>query len=159
MTNAIKVFLPEAGELRVTEPSGVLHADLSSDGVITFRISSGEQGPPGPYDIRSREIDSSPNTVIDYALGAFQSINVIGDIGTIDVLNWPPPGKAARLILELRQTSAFQIAAWPEGTRWVEGVRPVLTVGAGSTDLVVLTTGTAGDVVFGNVVGQNYQPE
>jgi len=101
---------------------------------------------------------------IDYQLGcvdvistSYQNLVLDQDVASLSVVGWPRFGVEAKLILQITNNGAFAINGWPAGTKWVGGVPPTVTQGAGSKDIVVLTTPDGGQTIFGNIVGQNYQ--
>lgn len=105
-------------------------------------------------------IASGGPVVIDYAKGTFQNLILAANVTALSIINWPKNAKTGRLILKVTNTGAFHInaAAWPATTEWVNGGNPpVITQGAGSIDLLVLVSGSAGQEIFGNVAGQNYK--
>lgn len=158
-TGQITIQNPEGDVIRVSAGEELAPVAVFGDQseLLSVRISVAEQGPPGPYDINVHVVtEGEGDIVIDYSQGGFQTLTLTGNVDSIAVAHWPPPGKAARLILEVRNGGSFQIATWPEGTLWPEGDPPTFTTGANACDLIVLTTGTAGERIFGNVVGQNY---
>lgn len=120
-------------------------------------LSPSAQGPPGSQELKVFELTSSTNTVVDYAKGTWQHLTLIGNVSSLEVVNWPDAGKAARLVLQIENTGAFNIENWPVGTRWPDsGAVPILTPGAGATDLIVLSTGSGGAPIFGSVAGQDF---
>jgi hypothetical protein len=100
-------------------------------------------------------VATGANVTIDYSKGTFQQLILSADVTSLTVINWPPTGKTGRLILQITNTGNFSIAGW-QNTEWTGGVAPTITQGAGKKDIVVLTTGSAGTEVFGNIVGQDY---
>jgi hypothetical protein len=127
------------------------------DDDIQILLSAAEQGPPGSQELKVHEVVSTDITEIDYAKGEWQVLSLQTDISQLNVVNWPPAGKAARLVLEINNTGGFSIEAWPANTRWVDGP-PAITLGAGKDDLIVLSTGNGGAKIFGSVVGQDFTP-
>lgn len=136
------------------------------DGIdFTMDAGDGDQGGSDIMDV-SVEIRSAldvPQIVasgaaitIDYAKGTFQNLILAADVTEMTVVNWPRSGKTGRLILQITNTGAFKVHSWPLGTVWSDGAAPYITQGAGKRDIVVLTTATSGDPIFGNIVGQNY---
>ena len=105
--------------------------------------------------MKTKQVSGVADTVIDYTDGPWQVLTLTENVTTLEVVNWPPSGKAARLVLEIINTGSFSIAGWPANTRWA-GAPPVVTTGAGAEDIVVLSTGTGGAKIFGSVVGQNF---
>jgi hypothetical protein len=100
-------------------------------------------------------VATGANVTIDYAKGTFQQLILSADVTSLDVINWPSTGKTGRLILQVLNTGSFTISGW-QNTEWVGGVAPTITQGAGKKDIVVLTTGSGGTEIFGNIVGQDY---
>ena len=137
---------------------------------IDMRVSAGENEDPLTMLDVSIEIASAQDypqivasggpVVIDYAKGTFQNLILASSIADLSIINWPKNQKTGRLILKVTNTGNFDIAptAWPAGTIWVEGNEPSITPGAGKVDLLVLVSGTAGAEIFGNIIGQDYQP-
>jgi hypothetical protein len=136
---------------------------------IDFTIASITEDPNDMFDV-STEIRSAMDTpqivagggsvVIDYAKGTFQNLILAANVTALSIINWPRNSKTGRVILKVTNTGSYFIAAaaWPAGTEWVGGSAPTITVGAGSIDLLVLVSGSAGAEIFGNIAGQNYKP-
>ncbi|WP_454626941.1 hypothetical protein [Bradyrhizobium cenepequi] len=100
-------------------------------------------------------VATGASVVMDYAKGTFQQLILSANVTSISVTNWPATGKTGRLIIQVTNTGSFSATGW-QNTDWAGGTEPTVTQGAGAKDLVVLTTGTHGTEIFGNVVGQNY---
>jgi hypothetical protein len=94
-------------------------------------------------------------TTIDWTAGELQTVTLTGN-ASFSVINWPATGALAKLVLQIKNTGAFNVTGWPSGTVWPGGVPPVITSGAGKTDVVVLMTPDAGATVLGSIVGQDY---
>lgn len=99
---------------------------------------------------------------IDYQRGvqdtletSYQQLILDATIAALSVTGWPRFGVNAKLILQITNTGSFGITAWP-GVVWASGSLPVITVGAGKRDIVILTSPDSGATIFGNVVGQDY---
>lgn len=126
------------------------------DDELQLVMSVSAQGPPGSQELRVNEVASATNTVIDYAKGSWQHLTLVGNVNSLSVSNWPPSGKAARLVLQITNTGSFAINGWPPGTLWPNGAPPIITPGAGKQDLVVLSSGSGGSPIFGSVAGQDF---
>jgi hypothetical protein len=102
---------------------------------------------------------TSSEVEINYARGFFQKLILQANVTSITIRNWPRIGRTGRLILQIEQTGNFTIApeAW-QNTQWPNGGGdfPVITLGAGAIDLVVLATVNNGTNVLGNLIGQEY---
>jgi hypothetical protein len=100
---------------------------------------------------------------IDYARGTTQKLILAANVPQLNVINWPGGNRTGRLILIITNTGNFAIApnAWPLGsggapTFWTNDQPPVITLGAGKRDIIVLTSVTGAQEIYGSVVGQNY---
>jgi hypothetical protein len=93
-------------------------------------------------------------TTIDWTAGEVQVVTLNGN-SSLSISNWPASG-LAKLVLQINNTGAFNVTAWPSGTVWPGGTVPVITSGANKTDVFVLMTHNGGSTIFGNVIGQNY---
>ena len=131
-------------DLQVTAVDGEDESDIMD---VTLEIRSAMDMP---------QIVGNGAVVIDYAKGTFQNLILAGNISSITVKNWPRNGKTGRLILQTTNTGFFT-ANWPVGTQWSEGIVGFVTPGAGKRDIFVFTTATEGAVIFGNIVGRDYQ--
>ncbi len=107
------------------------------------------------FAVRQTIASGGPVT-IDYERGTFQMLTLAADIGAMNVVNWPAPGKTGRLVLQITNAGNLAINAWPAGTVWSAGNPPTITLGANKRDVVVLTTQDAGATIFGALVGQDY---
>lgn len=87
---------------------------------------------------------------------SYQKLTLDQNVAALSVVGWPRFGINAKLVLEITNVGSFAISGWPAGTRWVGGSMPIITVGAGKRDIVILTTPDGGTTIFGNVVGQDY---
>lgn len=133
-----------------------MNMNLVDPDLFEIVISENEQGPPGSYAMKVKDVASSPNVILDYLDGPWQVLTLTSDVTTLEVVNWPPAALAGRLVLEIINTGSFGIAGWPANTRWVDGAPPVVSQGAGKEDVIVLSTGTGGAKIFGSIVGQDF---
>lgn len=124
---------------------------LSAIGPTYLRgAPQGLRGPagPDPWLDPVQVISAAGPLAINYALGKHVRLTLTGDV-TLSVTNWPPMDRIARLTLEIQNTGAFGIT-WPT-VLWPGGLEPTLT--ASGTDIVILSTTTAGAVVYGFPAG------
>lgn len=116
------------------------------------------RGPaPDPWLEPIQTIDASGDVVIDYSLGKHCVLNVIGDIDTISVTNWPVPGRIARLTLEFINTGPYGVTSWDSSIMWPGGAVPDITQGPNRRDRVILSTTDGGAVVYGDSIGFDYR--
>lgn len=119
---------------------------------VTMEISSALDTP--------QTVATGAAVQIDYSKGTFQQLILAANVTSLTVINWPPTGKTGRLILQITNTGNYSIAGWLNTANgpveWVGGIAPSITQGAGKKDIVVLTSGSNGSDIFGNIVGQDY---
>lgn len=95
-------------------------------------------------------------TTIDRRNGEYQKVSLTAN-ATIAVSNWPASGLWARLVLDISNTGAFNITAWPTGSIYAGGTAPTITSGAGKRDKIILDTSDGGTTVFVSIAGQDYR--
>ena len=122
----------------------------------------GPQGAPGPEGPDPwldpiQDITASGAVVIDYALGKHVRLNLSGDVTSFTVIGWPAPNRIARLTLEILNTGAFGILAWPPGTLWQAGSVAQITRGLGARDRIILSTTDAGTNIYADPIGFDYR--
>lgn len=86
----------------------------------------------------------------------YHRITLAATVTAVTLVGWPPDGEFGRIQLEIRNTGAFSISGWPASVRWVNGVPPSVTSGAGKKDIFVLWSTDGGTIVYGAIVGQNF---
>jgi hypothetical protein len=157
--------------IRVPRLSPILISWVSSQPVRFVAVAPASTtfsivGTPGPRGERGPDPWLDPVQVIaheggpleiDYAAGKHVRLTMEGDVDELTVVNWPAENRIARLTLEVMSTGSFQVGEWPAGTLWPLGVAPVLTVGPGAHDLIILTTTDGGATILGCPVGYNFQ--
>jgi Collagen triple helix repeat (20 copies) len=94
-------------------------------------------------------------TTINWANGEVQQVSLTAN-ATIAVSNWPASGNWAKLVLQIANTGAFNITAWPAGTLWPGGTLPTITSGSGKKDVIILATPDGGTTIYGSIAGQDY---
>lgn len=127
----------------------------------TGPVPSGITYIPGPagddgYEVPIQTVAASGAVTLDYSLGRHVVLNLVGNVSSISVSNWPDTGNLARLSIEVRNTGAYDISAWPAGTKWAFGAPPTITPGAGKIDVVALTTTDAGSSLVGYFIGKDF---
>jgi hypothetical protein len=95
-------------------------------------------------------------TTLDRNAGEVLNVSLNGN-STFSVINWPPSGVWAKLVLLITNAGAFNVTAWPSGTIWPGGTAPTITSGSGKRDCIILMTGNAGATVWGSIAGQDYR--
>ena len=95
------------------------------------------------------------SVTLDRNNGEVQRVQLTGNV-TLSVTNWPASGQLGRLVLEIQNTGAYNITAWPSGTIWPGGVAPTVTSGSGKKDIIILMSFDGGTTIYGSAAGQNY---
>ena len=93
---------------------------------------------------------------INFALGRSVSLSLQGNT-QISVINWPSAAYEGSLVLNITNTGAFTITAWPSGSRAGNGVSPTIAAGAGAKTSIVLRTNDGGATVFVDQIAYAYQ--
>jgi predicted ribosomally synthesized peptide with SipW-like signal peptide len=91
---------------------------------------------------------------ISRANGEWQRFSVTGNVTTNPITGWPTGAQAARLVLEIVNTSGYTWDWSGAGVLFPGGLKPVLT--PNGKDVVVLLSFNNGATVYGNSVGQAY---
>ena len=76
-------------------------------------------------------ITATGSLALDRANGEVQRLSLTGNVTAFTVANWPATDQLGRLVLEIQNTGAYNIAAWPTGTKWPGGTAPTITSGLG----------------------------
>lgn len=133
-----------------THPSDTSRAPLASPvftGVVSYVRATA---------VVPTTVTATGATTVNYQNGEVQKISLTGN-ATLSVSNWPASGNFAKLVLDIVNTGAFNITAWPTGTIWAGAAgAPTITSGSGKHDVIVLTTLDGGTTILGNIVGQNF---
>ena len=125
----------------------------------TFVRSAGVQGPIGPDGWQipiQRIVAPGPNLTIDYSEGKHVSLTLTGNVTNFNVIGWPDEDHLARLTIEINNTGDFDIV-WPDWITWSYGDAFVLTKGAGTFDMIALTTVDGGPPVRGHIIGAAHE--
>lgn len=101
------------------------------------------------------QIDVSGNVLLNFNNGECQRLSVIGTVTDLAISNFGTSGRMSKITLEVWNAGAYGFA-FPTGTKWTDGLAPVLTPTAGAKDIFTLFTFDGGATVYGNVIGQNY---
>lgn len=147
-----------AGTLAATSLAGDSDVTITSPAIGQVLVYNGSEW------VNSNKADlpagsllsSSGSLALDRANGEVQRLSLTGNVTAFTVANWPAAGQLGRLVLEVQNTGAYNITAWPSGTKWPGGTAPTVTSGSGKKDLFVLMTFDGGTTIYGSVGGQNY---
>ena len=91
--------------------------------------------------------DVSGTFIIDYSLGQFQKMNVVGDITSLNVINWPSSTTLGRLALYITLSTTYNID-WSWITGWAAS--PSAPVLDATLNELIFTTVDGGSVVIGH---------
>ena len=104
----------------------------------------------------SQSVTSGAGTLtIDVAAGFNVDLSLTGNISGFNISNWPAAGKLGKLTINITNSGAYNITAWPGTTRWPGGVAPTITSGSNKRDTIVLTSSDGGSTFRGYVAAQN----
>jgi len=103
-----------------------------------------------------QDVTATGSLNIDHNAGEAVNMSLTGDVTSFAVSNWPASGRLGRLVLNVNNTGAYNITAWPTGTKWPSGVAPTITSGAGKKDCIILHTYDGGTTIWGSIAGQDY---
>jgi len=139
--------------LKSSQPASARLSLIASPG------PQGAQGPegPDPWLEPIQDIEAMGALIINYARGKHVRLNLIGDVTSFSVINWPPPNRIARLTLEILNGGDFGILAWPPGTLWQSGSVAQITRGEGARDRLILSTTDAGATLYADPIGFDYR--
>lgn len=132
-------------------------ARLLSLGIITtnadgtYSASNTAGSPLGPTI--QRLASASGAVTLNYTLGRYAVLNVVGNITAIGVIGWPSSLYFGTMTMDVTNTGAYTIT-WPAGIKWAYGLPPVLT--NNGRDIFMLSTTDSGAHVVGSVIGQDY---
>ncbi|MTI74735.1 MAG: hypothetical protein FH747_13935 [Stenotrophomonas sp.] len=80
---------------------------------------------------------SSGNVALDCSLGDYFKLAPTANVTGWTITNVPP---ACSLMIELTQDSTAHTIAWPSSFKWAGGAPGAVSTGAGTTDLLAMTT-------------------
>ena len=176
LTDGPGLFTGHGNEFLVVDPTGTtLQYATAADvgGYLSFyslsdvTITSALTGQPivwsGSHWVNSSKVDlpcgsltaHTGSVTLDRSNGEVQRVQLTGNV-TLSVTNWPAAGQMGRLVLEMQNTGAYNITAWPSGTIWPGGVAPTITSGSGKKDIIILMSFDGGTTIYGSAAGQNY---
>jgi hypothetical protein len=99
---------------------------------------------------------SGTSLSIDMSLGSDVALSLASTISVaFAITNWPASGTLGRVVLDISNTGAYNISAWPTGTIWQDGTAPTITSGNGKKDTILLTSSDGGASFRGFVVAQD----
>lgn len=140
-------------------------APLTLQPIICAGVFEGPAGATGSWDtsapIRGHTVSVSPvagAVSIDLAQGNTFTVNLTADVTSVSFVNWPAAPLNQRVTVYLVQdaTGGRSVAGWPAAVKW-SGAPISVTSAAGARDCVVFDSLDGGTMIFGNIVGQNYQ--
>jgi hypothetical protein len=159
-TNRTLAIFPRSGEL----VDGLTHQIVISVSNMTFGITNdGSQwlstlfsALPYFYSAQTQPVTTSSSSLsIDMSLGWNVALSLNNTITSFTVSNWPATGTLGKLSLDITNGGSNAINAWPASTKWMAGIPPLITTGAGKLDTVVLTSFDGGTTFRGYVSGQD----
>lgn len=109
------------------------------------------------FDAKNQNVTGNGALSIDYSLGRCVTLTLTGNVTSFAVTNWPLTGFEAALVLNIENTGAYGILAWPAGAVAGGGVAPTIASGAGKKSCVMLRTKDAGGTVFVEPIASDYQ--
>lgn len=109
-----------------------------------------------PTEIPTNSVSASGSLTLYRSVSEIQIVTLTNDVSSFTITGWPAAGILARVVLRVDNTGAYNINSWPATTKWVGGLAPTVTSGAGKIDIFILTTFDGGVTLYGNVVGQDY---
>jgi hypothetical protein len=112
----------------------------------------------GPIDLKAQVVAQSGGVLtINRALGENVVVTLTASITSVVVVGWPISGFTAKTRIIFINGGAFTLAGWPAGTIWPAAAPPILTIGAGKKDIVLLMSDDGGATIYGSIVGQDYR--
>ena len=99
---------------------------------------------------------SATSLSINMNLGWYVSLSLASNVSVaFTTTNWPASGSLGKLTLEIANTGAYNITAWPGTTIWAGGAAPTITSGSGKKDTIMLTSTDGGATFRGYIIAQN----
>jgi len=130
---------------RVLTSSGTATVDLSLVGQVLTDLPA----------LTPQEITSSGNTLnIDLSFGQYIILFLASNLTIINISNWTT-GYFAKSMFEVRNQGNFSITGTAWNAKFPGGIKPVITQGNGSIDLIILSTADAGITKLGFIGGLN----
>lgn len=104
--------------------------------------------------VSRQAVTAGASLSIDMRLGWFVSLSLGATVTSFAVTNCPAAGSLGKLTLEVANTGAYNITAWPGTVIWPSGTAPTVTSGSGKKDTYLLTTLDGGTTWRGYIVAQ-----
>lgn len=133
----------------------------SFDGTVVFNGTTYTFGAGANSALRaalelSQSVTSGSGTLtINVNSGFNVDLSLTGNVSGFTLTNWPASGFLGKLTLNITNTGAYNITAWPGTTRWQAGLAPTITSGASKRDTIVLTSSDGGTTFRGYVAAIN----
>jgi hypothetical protein len=95
---------------------------------------------PGTDRNNVSALASSGAVAIDCDLGDYFTLALAGNVTAITFNNLPAAGKAVSLMVKITQDATARTVVWPASFRWAAGSVPAVSTGAGSVDVLAIST-------------------
>ncbi len=128
---------------------------LSTDDFLKWDGTQFVGATPPVANVPVQTISSSGATSVDLSLGEAIELTMTGNVA-LTFTNVLAAGSFNRVVIEVHNTGAFNITAWPSGTTFPGGSSPTITSGSGKVDIVSLVSFDGGSTWRGALVGQDF---
>lgn len=85
-------------------------------------------------------LGTSGSVTVDLSLGDYFTINLSGNVTSLNFSNLPGSGKGVSIMILITQDSTPRTFAFPASFKWPDGTTPSITTTSGAEDLLALTT-------------------
>lgn len=105
---------------------------------------------------KTQDVTGNGSLSINFASGRSVNLSLTGNVTSFAITNVPETGFECSVVLNISNTGAYGISAWPSGSKAPGGVAPTIASGAGKLTTIILRTKDGGTNWYVDSPGNDY---